>query len=67
MPVTKYDVVQKKMGRDRSIDFWRQRVTRPCILLLLKPIWSILYWVQYCVLIIHNFGYTCHVRNQTTT
>ena len=47
--MTKYDVLQKKMGRDNSIDFWRQWVTRPCILLLLNSIWSILYWVQYCI------------------
>ena len=49
MAVTKYDVLPKKTGRDRSTDFWRQWVTRPCILLLVNSVWSILYWVQYCI------------------
>ena len=47
--LTSNHVLQKKMGRDFSIDFWRQLVTRPCILLLLNSITSILCWVQYCI------------------
>jgi len=46
--VMKYDVLQKKMGRDCSINFWRQWVARPCILLLLNS--NLIYFVLSTVL-----------------